>query len=113
MPRAVYGKVMKKFLCLLFAMSFVGATCNNGPAPAPAPPHPEDAPSCAAACKRMQDLGCREGDDMPGPNHTVVTCEVFCQKTIEDNNVALNPSCIAGITSCKQIETTCAIGKRR
>lgn len=102
---------MKKLLSLLFAASFVGATC--GGAPTPTPPHPDDAPSCAAACKKMQELGCREGEDVPGPDDIVVTCVFFCEKTINDNNVALNPSCIMGITSCDQIETKCAVGKRR
>lgn len=102
---------MMKFASLVFLVS-VAAECG-GPAPTPTPPHPDDAPSCASACKKMQELGCKEGEDVPGPDDIVVTCVFFCEKTINENNVALNPSCIMGITSCDQIETKCAVGKRR
>lgn len=104
--------MMKKVLCFAFFLSFVGANCGSN-TPDPKPPNPTDADSCGAACKKMQELGCSEGDDVPGPNNTVVTCEVFCRKTVNENHVSLNPSCVAGITSCKQIETTCASGKKR
>lgn len=101
---------------VVFAFGLPSLDCRPpGPpvTPTPTPVVPTDVGDCAAACAKMQSLGCKEGGDVAGPGGTKVTCEVFCKKQLSDNNVPLNPSCVKEITACDQIETKCAVGRNR
>jgi len=60
-------------------------------------PHPPvDPHMCKAACDRMHDLGCPEGED-------VQACEMFCVETLAQGH-GLNPTCIAEIGDCAGVK---------
>ena len=84
-----------RYLLPLLSLLLLTACPKSGPTP-----HvPDDTDQCPAACERLRELGCEEGD----PLEDGTTCEVFCQET-QDTGHALNPTCIKAIDSCGQIE---------
>lgn len=74
--------------------------------PDPKPQEPDDTHDCSAACQRLQELGCPEGDTLDG-----VTCVEFCVETQQQGH-ALNPSCLKNINTCEEVETVCAPTRR-
>jgi hypothetical protein len=94
----------------------------------PNPPVVTDQSDCASACDNLKFLGCKEGNpidmgttchvdadckDVHGVTDTtqacsalgtcMTTCVNFCTVT-ENQGVWLDPSCVAKVTSCDQIE---------
>lgn len=88
---------MKKFLFIFLA------GCGSRQVQ---PVEPNDTHMCAAACTRMVDLGCPEGD----PLDDGTSCKKFCEIT-QRRGHALNPSCLAEITSCGEIDA-CSVNRR-
>jgi hypothetical protein len=91
----------------------------------PNPPIPNDSSYCAAACTKMFDLGCEEGqpldtplidgrctqgmptDDVDGGIICRTECAAFCE-SIQSSLVWLHPKCIVEkVTQCSEIETLC------
>jgi hypothetical protein len=58
---------------LLLASLFALLSCTVTPTPAP-PPVPDGEPTCATACKRMQDLSCPEGGSTPDGSSCLNVC---------------------------------------
>lgn len=96
---------MKQTLFLaLLALLTLGATCDDHK---PDPKIPTDSELCPEACDNLRKLGCEEGDDLvDGETGMVVPCEIFCLDT-QANGHALNPTCVATITDCNQLEPQC------
>lgn len=112
------------------SMGVLVAACNI--APPLASPHPvtvTDQGNCPAACGRLKALGCPEANpiDMHGQCHVdadclgpdarpdpfqtcsaagtcMETCTNFCVET-EDNGVYLDPTCVANVMSCAEVNT--------
>lgn len=95
-------QLITAFAILFLASISLGATCK----PAPTPVEPKDTADCPAACEKLRELGCPEGQ----PLEDGTTCEVFCKNTQESGH-ALRPSCVMGITSCDQVND-CSKGSR-
>lgn len=93
---------MKRILtvvALVFAFAaLTGGHCKPGPTPI----EPEDTDKCAAACQRLQELKCPEAE----PLADGTTCVQFCEQT-QRNGHALNPTCIATVKSCAEVNTKC------
>jgi hypothetical protein len=86
---------------VLFSVVLLGCpTRSNIPNPRPLP---TDTASCRTACDHLETLGCPEGS----PLEDGTTCTKFCEDT-QNSGHALNPSCVAEIKSCKEVETICA-----
>ena len=93
---------MKRIL-LMVALVFAFAALTGGHCkPPPTPIEPEDTADCAAACKRLQELKCPEGETLPDGT----TCTKFCETTQQSGH-ALKPSCIVSIQSCAEMNTKC------
>lgn len=82
----------------------VGGHC--GP-PTPTPVEPPDTSDCPAACERLQELGCPEGE----PLSDGTTCVEFCIET-QQRGHALNPSCVRTITRCSELDILCGVLRR-
>jgi hypothetical protein len=96
-------RLLALFVFLFLAATLLGATCKPPP---PQPVEPKDTADCPAACEKLRELGCPEGD----PLEDGTTCEVFCKDTQESGH-ALRPSCVMGITDCSQLRD-CTKGSR-
>ncbi len=74
----------------------------------PQPAHPtvrklEDTPSCAAACRKLEDMKC----DIAQPLEDGTTCTKFCEDT-QNNGHALKPSCILEkVSRCDEVDRLC------
>lgn len=90
---------MKKLSLLLSTLAIFLLTASSCP-PTPTPHPPEDTDKCPAACERLRELGCPEGE----PLEDGTTCEDFCIQT-QDEGHALNPTCVMEIDSCEEIES--------
>lgn len=90
---------------ILLAICLMGGSCW-GPVK-PDPKIPDDSEMCADACDNLRNLGCEEGEDLPDSEGNVVTCEIFCLET-QGKGHALNPTCVAKITACDQLEPECS-----
>ena len=97
----------------LLAVFFIGCDVTTTPPNVPPQPAP-DSSSCDAMCKTIGPkdqggLGCEEGNpvydsDVPGPKDVPnESCGDFCRKQ-QTNGVHLNPSCVAKVKSCDQID---------
>lgn len=66
---------------------------------------PPDTDMCADGCLRLKQLGCPEGagSEPSDPD----SCQKDCEY-VQENGVALSPSCWAEMTSCDQLETDCS-----
>lgn len=95
-------RVTTSIAVLFVAAWSLGATCR----PAPTPVEPKDTVDCPAACERLRELACPEGQ----PLEDGTTCETFCEDTQKSGH-ALRPSCVMGITSCSQVND-CTKGSR-
>lgn len=96
---------MKKLLILtILSLSFA---CDREVKPDPV--LPTDSHMCAPACDNLRRLDCSEGEDLIIDGE-VVTCEKFCTNT-QENGHALNPTCVANITSCGALDTCLFKGK--
>lgn len=73
--------------------------------PPPVPINPGDSDQCIPACNRMAELGCPEGE----PLADGTTCAEFCIKTQQEGH-ALNPTCLAKIQTCGDIEA-CSVNR--
>lgn len=80
----------------LFSFTMLGATCHIQPPPVPI--EPGDTADCSAACEKLQELGCPEGQ----PLEDGTDCKTFC-KTTQKSGHALRPSCVMNITECSQV----------
>jgi hypothetical protein len=89
---------MTKFL-FLASVFMILAACKTL---LPIPIEPEDTNMCPAACQRLQQLGCPEGEPLPDGS----SCESFCVETQKSGH-ALDPSCIRGIETCAELATKC------
>ena len=90
---------MKKLIILAVVVFMV--SCQTIP-PQPVPIEPTGTSSCLAACDRMKQLSCPEGEDIPdGPS-----CVQFCVETQERGH-SLNPQCLKTINTCEEIYTKC------
>ncbi len=93
---------MKRILmtaAVVFAFAILtGGHCKPGPIPV----EPEDTNKCAAACQRLQELRCPEGEILADGT----TCVQFCEQT-QRNGHALNPTCVMTIESCAEVNTKC------
>lgn len=88
-------------LNILFALILIGGSC--GPVK-PDPINPDDSDMCPAACDNLRRLGCEEGNDVYDPEaDAMIPCEFFCLDT-QGKGHALNPTCVAEITSCDQMD---------
>ncbi len=60
-----------------FTMLFVlfAATCDRNPRPPAPEPLPDGGTTCAAACDRMEVLGCREAEPEPGLDGKIGTAD--------------------------------------
>lgn len=87
---------IRVILCMLSMVFLQGATCQSRPPPIPIEPF--DTHNCAAACMRLQDLGCPEG--LPLEDGT--TCTRFCIETQQSGH-ALNPTCVMTMSSCAEL----------
>jgi len=90
-------KFMKMLALLIMAGMLVGSSCVNV-RPPPVHIEPDDTPNCAAACKKLIELGCPEGQ----PLEDGTTCEQFCIDTQESGH-PLNPTCVMGMTACSEL----------
>lgn len=96
---------LKLATAILVFLATTAFSCDN--VVKPDPKLPTDTDQCAPACENLRSLGCEEGEDLVnGETDEVVTCEAFCKETQEKGH-ALNPTCVAKITACDQIETEC------
>lgn len=100
----------KPTACLLAFGTSAWLLCGSqGCHPEPRYPEPKDTAMCPKACDHLRALGCEEGkpyydSDKPGPKGVPnASCEEFCQHQ-QDNHIALNPTCLAVVPSCDQIE---------
>jgi hypothetical protein len=75
-------------------------------APQPKPVEPNDTDQCKPACVRMADLGCPEGE----PLGNGMSCQQFCEDT-QSRGHALNPTCLAKISSCGEIDA-CSVNRQ-
>ena len=120
--------MIKKLSCVatvLMAMIFVG--CPKGRSPNP--PVIVDQNMCAAACNNIgpKGLNCEEGKPINVKRQCAstaqcsrgetcesgwcsVSCEQFCVDT-ENQGVWLDPTCVAKITSCDQVDACPLPGK--
>jgi len=74
----------------------------------PDPKLPTDSDQCEAACANLKALGCEEGEDViDGDSGVAVTCTMFCLD-LQGLGHALNPTCVAKITACDQLEPECS-----
>lgn len=96
---------MKRFLIIVLAIFMVGLLaaghCGHCQ-PGPTPIEPDGTEDCPAACARLQQLGCPEGDPLPDGT----TCAEFCQETQRKGH-ALDPTCVKTIQTCEELETKC------
>lgn len=90
-------------IALLLAL-IVG--CQPTPGPSPPEPPPPHVPSCARACARLAELGCKEGKPTPKG----ATCQEVCEHTEASGYLSLNPGCVERITSCDQVNS-CATAR--
>ncbi len=60
---------------------------------------PTDTDMCPAACERLRELECSEGEDLADGT----PCEIFCVET-QNNGFPLNPTCVSGLQSCGEID---------
>lgn len=97
-------RLLTSVLVIAAAMTVMGSKCGVQPQPAPVPP--KDTADCPAACEKLRELGCPEGQ----PLEDGTTCEKFCKDT-QDSGHALRPSCVVGITACSQLND-CSKGTR-
>jgi hypothetical protein len=81
----------------LFTLALLVLAC--GPTPAPVPPPPPGTPTCATACKRMQDLECPEGGNTPAG----ASCLNVCWDA-QANDLVLPVRCYTEATSCDAAE---------
>jgi len=95
---------MKHLLLGILCLGFVACTCVTGPKPTPV--EPTDTDKCAAACARLVELGCEEGQ----PLEDGTTCAKFCVDTQESGH-ALNPTCVVGLQACGQLGT-CQVNRK-
>jgi len=90
---------MRNLLIIIIVLMLV-VSCKLTPPPMPI--EPQGTSSCPAACDRMKQLFCPEGEDIPdGP-----TCVQFCVETQECGH-SLNPQCLKTINTCEEIKTKC------
>lgn len=89
---------MKRSIIVLCALIFIGANCERKPVVIV----PEDTHKCPEACSNLRSLGCEEGQDLEDGT----TCEDFCRETQERGH-ALNPTCLATVKSCAEVEDKC------
>jgi len=89
---------MRLITILVIAFVSIGASCEKKPVVLV----PEDTHKCPDACENLRQLGCEEGEDLADGT----TCEQFCEETQKSGH-ALNPTCIATISSCDEIESKC------
>jgi hypothetical protein len=61
----------------------------------PAPPVPPGTPTCATACKRMQDLQCPEGGNTPAGSSCLNVCW-----DAETNGLTLPVRCLTEAADC-------------
>lgn len=105
---------MMRYATILLAIFLAGPGCpppTNDP-PAPTPPAPPDTDKCAAACANMTKLKCDLAEPITMPGGNTVTCEQFCRDT-QNQGVPLNPTCVATVTSCADVDTKCRVGRER
>ena len=89
---------------LMLALVFGVVSC--GPLrPPPYPIDPGDTAQCPVACENLSLLGCPEGE----PLADGTSCTEFCVRTQEQGH-ALNPTCLAKITSCDQVDS-CSVNR--
>ena len=95
-----------KLTQLLFVL-LVATACGSCRTfrPPPMPIDPGDTDQCLAACTRMESLGCPEGAPLPDGT----TCVKFCVDT-QTAGHAMNPTCLAKIESCSEIEA-CSVNR--
>ena len=89
----------------LMGLTVVLMSSCSGLRPPPVPIDPGDSDQCAAACAKMASLKCPEAE----PLADGTTCKVFCEKPQEAGH-ALNPTCLAGISACTEIEA-CTVNR--
>ena len=94
---------MKKNISILLIV--LVSSCYRGT------PTPPDAPSCDSACLRLRSLGCPEGQPVESPNGTIISCTEWCEYSIETLKVDLNPTCVASLDDCKNLELKCYSGE--
>lgn len=115
---------------IVWGVGLAALSCHNvTPGVTPAPPVVTDQSQCQAACDNLKVLGCAEANpidmgtqckhdaDCVGPDGKpdvyqscaangacIISCVNFCTST-EKNGVWLDPTCVALIVTCDQIES--------
>jgi len=90
-------KFIRLALGAFVVVMMAGATCQT-PYPPPIPIEPNDTENCPAACEKLRELGCPEGQ----PLEDGTTCEKFCTDTQQSGH-PLNPTCVMGMSSCTEL----------
>lgn len=99
---------MKKlFFALMLAVTSAalsGCPSGYGEPPPLRPIQPPDTDSCEAGCAKLKELGCPEatGSEPADPESCRKDCEY-----VQNNGLAIRPSCWTGMTSCDQLDTVC------
>lgn len=79
------------------------ALCACGPLPSPSPPVYVD--DCAAACARLDELGCGETSTPAG-----TSCDAWCRDTEATGYTTMHPECIAVADTCEEAARVSAEG---
>ncbi len=87
---------------VLIVVALVSVGCVMWIAPTPDPVVPNDTAKCKAACENLSRLGCPEGQPLPDGT----PCVKFCEDT-QKNGHALNPTCMAKVKACSEVDSTC------
>jgi hypothetical protein len=88
---------------LILVLAAVLCGCPNREVIRPTPVQPTDTSSCAAACKKLDDMHCEEGK----PLEDGTSCTKFCEDT-QHSGHALRPSCILEkVSRCQDIDKLC------
>jgi hypothetical protein len=78
---------MKRIVAILAALQ-IAATCSTHPV--------EPEPGCEAACQRMRELGCEEGNPTPEG----ATCEEICIEAERSGLADVDTKCIVELEAC-------------
>ena len=79
------------------------SSCSATPTRPPVPPATQ---ACAAACDRLDQLGCAAGQ--PTPDGTI--CEVLCEQTEVTGWTTMHPRCVATALTCDEADRMSADG---
>jgi len=89
-------KFLRMILALVVMSLMMGATCQTRPPPIVI--EPSDTDKCDAACVKLRQLGCPEGE----PLEDGTSCTKFCVDTQQSGH-PLNPTCVMQMGACSEL----------